>query len=106
MRLTDLNPAFFRAGGSGISDRDGQPVPERTGCGLVFNCPCGCGARQAAHFRNPIDGGPPIDPDANMWNRTGDTFETLSLTPSILFDPAKGGCGWHGYITNGEVSSC
>ena len=26
-----------------------------------------------------------------------------SLTPSILRVPDKGGCGWHGFITNGEV---
>jgi hypothetical protein len=38
-----------------------------------------------------------------MWTRTGEDFETLTLTPSIHSDPAKGGCGWHGFITNGEV---
>ena len=40
------------------------------------------------------------------WQRTGDTFETLTLHPSILRSPQKGGCGWHGWVTNGEVRSC
>ena len=29
-------------------------------------------------------------------------FNNLTVTPSILHDPQKGGCGWHGYLTNGE----
>jgi len=34
------------------------------------------------------------------------TFETLTLTPSILRTPEKGGCGWHGFVTNGEIITC
>lgn len=26
--------------------------------------------------------------------------------PSILHDPAKGGCGWHGYLRNGVFEPC
>lgn len=33
--------------------------------------------------------------------RVGDTFDILTLTPSIL--RIKPSCGWHGFITNGEV---
>lgn len=36
-----------------------------------------------------------------LWTRTGDTFENLSLSPSI--DCSKWG-GWHGFITNGIIS--
>lgn len=36
-----------------------------------------------------------------LWHREGDTFETLTLTPSI--DASKFGC-WHGYITAGEAT--
>lgn len=35
------------------------------------------------------------------WNITGTGFYDLSTVPSILLE---GGCDWHGYITNGEVS--
>jgi|SRR5580693_4926360 hypothetical protein len=40
-------------------------------------------------------------PSMPRWNAVGATFDTLSLTPSILL---IGGCGWHGFITNGEVT--
>lgn len=54
---------------------------------------------------------PPIDPEnlqgtlINIPNnnghaRTGDTFETLTLSPSVGF----GSIGhWHGHIINGEI---
>lgn len=93
------------------------PAPKRTGVGLSFDCPCAtCAAKRTGDpdtdfylrvfvgFRNPLDGGPAHDPRPGaQWERTGDTFETLTLTPSIL---DKGRCGWHGFVTNGEVTSC
>lgn len=104
MRLTDLHPQFFGAGGPGISHADGSPVPLREGVGLLFDCPCGCAMPCAVMFTNPLDGGPALTEDErHFWSRTGDTFETLTLTPSILRSPDKGGCGWHGYITDGVI---
>jgi hypothetical protein len=50
-------------------------------------------------FANPIGPGPHVNEKG--WRRTGDTFDTLTLTPSIL---RIGGCGWHGFVTNGEVT--
>ncbi len=32
--------------------------------------------------------------------------ETLSYTPSIVHDKNLGGCGWHGWLTNGEFKEC
>lgn len=38
----------------------------------------------------------------SRWNVDGTDIENLSLTPSIFL---KGkGCGWHGWITNGQTS--
>lgn len=87
----------------------------------MFDCPKGCPPKSAweiekgheqhfVGFRNPLDGGPPFEsrPGGPLWDRRGETFETLRLSPSILSDPAKGGCGWHGYIgltIPGEVTS-
>lgn len=104
MRLTELNPQFVDAGGEGISDKDGNPVPERYGVGISFDCPCGGAQRAYIPFNNPLDrGGLYHDRKDDAWQRTGDTFETLTLTPSIQrADP--GGCRWHGFITNGEVT--
>ena len=100
MRLTDLHAEFVAAGGAGISDADGRPVPPRSGIGVVFDCPCGCDSRCYIPFANPIDGGPPRE---DGWLRTGSTIDGLTLRPSILRNPAKGGCGWHGFVTEGEV---
>ena len=104
MNVTDLNPRWVGAGGPGISDANGNPVPERTGVGMSFDCPCGCDMRGYVDFSNPTDGGPPHTKDGPTWERAGDDFATISLSPSILRDQAKGGCGWHGWIKNGEVS--
>lgn len=101
MKLTDLNPNWVDAGGAGISDKDGNPVPERHGVGLSFDCPCGCDSHCYVDLENPLDGGPTYGQDGHTWKRTGDTFETLTLTPSIQ---RVGGCKWHGHITNGEVT--
>lgn len=34
------------------------------------------------------------------WNKTGDSIENLSVTPSVR---VLEGCGFHGFITNGNV---
>ena len=87
MRLTELHPEWM----------DGYT--NRQGIGIIFDCPKGCANSQHyVPFANPIDGGPPYEATRPHWTRVGDTFDTLQLTPSILSDPAKGGCGWHGYI--------
>lgn len=101
MNLTDLNPRFFSTGGHGITNANGDPVPERKGMGLLCDCPrCGDKHLLAVNFANPLDGGPPASPDGPKWTRTGETFDTLTLEPSIL---RRDGCKWHGWIRNGEI---
>lgn len=109
MKLTDLNPQFIDAGGEGISNADGTPAPRRQGVGVLMDCPCGqCDEfhRLYVPFTNPLDGGAPLNGGHATWQRTGETFETLTLTPSILRSNEKGGCGWHGFVTNGEIQTC
>lgn len=100
VRLSSLDPSWVGTGGEGISDKDGNPVPHRSGIGISFECPCGAEdcPRAFIPFENPLSGGPPSHEKA--WTRTGDTFDTLTLMPSIQ---RVGGCGWHGWIRNGEV---
>lgn len=112
MRLADLEPRWVGAGGEGVRDASGNPEPERHGVGLSFRCPCGRtdhrpdSDRVYVALANPLDGGAPhISPGELAWQRTGDTFETLTLSPSIL-RTLKVGCGWHGWIRNGEVITC
>lgn len=101
MKLIDLNPRFFSTGGPGITNANDEPVPERKGIGLLCDCPkCGPKHLLAVDFKNPLDGGPPARSDGHTWERTGDTFETLTLSPSIN---RLDGCKWHGWIRNGEI---
>jgi methyl coenzyme M reductase beta subunit len=108
MRLVDMEHGWYGSGGPGITDANGNPVPARKGLGLFCECPCQeCDNWMALLFHNPLDGGTPLhEPDRDKWTRTGDTFETLTLSPSIFRNPAKGGCGWHGYLENGVFRSC
>lgn len=107
MRLTDLNPQWLDSGGEGVSNADDTPAPERHGIAVGFDCPCGNGERVCIMLRNPLDGGPALLDGRPSWERTGDTFETLKLAPSIQrADP--NGCRWHGFIGKdipGEVTT-
>lgn len=103
MKLVELNPRWIGHGGEGVANADGSPVPRRERIGLSFDCPCGCQIPCAVLFANPPDGGPPID--GTTWQREGETFEALTLTPSILrLQPCPN--KWHGWIRNGEIVSC
>jgi hypothetical protein len=106
MKLVDLHPQFLGAGGEGIFNADGTPATPREGVGVIFDCPCGQykeeWQRCYVPFSNPLDGGPVFD-ERQGWQRTGETFDTLTLTPSILRNKDRGGCGWHGFITNGDI---
>jgi hypothetical protein len=42
----------------------------------------------------------PTDDATQLWQRAGDTFDTLTLSPSI--DASKHG-HWHGFIQGGEI---
>lgn len=104
MKLTDLNPEWIGSGGAGITNSaDGSPVPRREGTMLMFSCPCGCPEPIAVYVNPPLDGQPADERCKPVWQRTGDAFESLTLTPSIL---RRGGCGWHGFVTNGEIITC
>ncbi len=63
--------------------------------GVSFACPGVPDRRVAVFVDPPFDDGPISSP---AWRRTGDTFDTLTLTPSISTDY------WHGHITDGQVT--
>lgn len=95
--LTELHPRWI------TPIRFAHAIPT----GVSFDCPCCRTTRLSTNFRQPID------PDGLLagttwraiepaWDRTGEGFDTLSLTPSVDFS-AYG--HWHGSIVNGEVVS-
>jgi Family of unknown function (DUF6527) len=108
-RLTDLDPHWWGESGRVL--------------GLSFLCPHCRTCRLGIAFANPVDGGLPSPivadvmpaslkdhlhthrtfdvPPGYLWQRTGDTFEQLTLSPSI--DASKAG-HWHGVVTNSEVT--
>ena len=100
MRLTELNPRWY-----GWYSEGGR-------IGIIFDCPVHRGTPAehacAVPFANPIEGRPESD-RKYLWQRTGDTFDTLTLTPSVDYTKLDNGelrdatC-WHGFITNGEVT--
>jgi hypothetical protein len=79
--------------------------------GVTFLCPHCRAVRLGVGFDVPI-GGATLDDfigarlvfsHANFplgWHREGETFETLTLTPSV--DTSQHG-HWHGFIANGEI---
>lgn len=92
-----------------------QPPEERTGAfepgdvmtmtdevdgpvtALGFGCP-GCGGASILHLGS--------GPDRHTWQVTGgdpSKPESLSVRPSIHH---SGGCGWHGYLTDGVFAPC
>lgn len=99
MRLSELNPEFVNSYG-GVR-----------GVGIAFDCPCG--DRDEEHrcyvpFKNALDGTTDFKQtsEPHTWQRAGETFEELTLTPSIHRVKERGGCGWHGFVTNGDVTTC
>lgn len=41
-----------------------------------------------------------VIPPGCLWTRSGETFETLTLAPSV--DASRAGC-WHGFVQNGAI---
>lgn len=108
MRLSELNPEW-------VNQHDGS-----RGIGIELDCPCGkCGFRLVVLFEVALDGKPVPGNHAARWGRTGDTFETLTLSPSIQrvrldrrtpeswakhpLGSWPGDCAWHGYIEAGAI---
>jgi uncharacterized protein DUF6527 len=100
MKLTDLNPrwvTFLSHPADGI-------IPPRSG--VSFDCPHCRAQRLVVKFLPILDpqnilsliDAPPME--GNEWKREGDTFETLTLSPSV--DASFHG-HWHGFIENGEI---
>ncbi len=113
MKLLDLDPRWFDVPGVG-TNKDG----------VTFLCPCatcqnGTPVRLAVQFKNPVGGSDAVTmsakevirhvhelrtfdvpPKGPVWERTGETFEQMTLSPSV--DASASG-HWHGYITKGEI---
>lgn len=124
MRLADLDPTFWAAPG-----RRGQgivflcPHCRRTYLCVAFANPIDGGDPwdigtlerrpirelwdvlygprvEGRYVGAVLQPGTEVVPPGHLWQRAGDTFGSLSLTPSV--DASRASC-WHGFVTNGEV---
>jgi len=112
-RLGDCNPRWVEA-------PDGGPR-----CYVRFECPEGHPECWHTVPFSPSLGGAVVVHAGAKWDRTGDTFETLTLTPSIRRIPFHASreaaiaagcipkyisesllCAFHGYIKNGAIEFC
>ena len=85
--LTEFNPEW-----AGL-----LRTPEH-GEGITLDCPvCGPRHRLCAYFSNPLDGQPPAAWQKPTWERYGNDFLTLTVSPSIQYP-----C-FHGWIEDGQV---
>lgn len=81
--------------------------------GLRFDCPHCRETKAKDPARIFVELEPPMSADAprpsKPWQRTGDTFETLTLSPSIDFKHPKSWTdgemvGWHGFVVDGKIT--
>lgn len=106
MRLSALDPRWI--------ERNGERI------GVVFRCPHCVGEKfywltcyrvPMGNFGDQHEALAPVISEGNLhrvvpvkrdyaWSFVGDTFETLSITPSL--DASASG-HWHGYVTAGEI---
>jgi hypothetical protein len=101
VKLTDLEPHWVGHGGdSVVVTATGESIQRREAVALGFTCPCGNGEGVCLPLENPLDGGPRVEGFHAYWRREGESFETLTLTPSIQ---RRDVCRWHGFITSGEI---
>ena len=86
---------WLSSGGTGVTDTaTGAPVPVREHAALAYTCP-GCNRPGAVSVR-------PAPADRQSWEWDGNV-ELPTLKPSLHH---VGCCGWHGYLTAGEFTSC
>lgn len=108
MKLTQLDAKFVQY----VDEKHHRYVKTlEEAHGVQFQCPkCAIGLKKTkthiigAHyilcwFRGMVPDG--AFPAPGRWNPKGTDLTDLSLTPSILITGP--GCGWHGYITNGNT---
>jgi len=106
IKLTRLNPRWLivnqKEAPDGVPQLCGPDEGhKRYGVGILFDCPLHRRShRLTVFFANPLDGLPP-PPGVALWQREGETFESLTLAPPSGSDVSI--C-WIGFINNGEVS--
>lgn len=109
LRLTELEPQFLKR----VSDNRFRQVRTLSKAnGIMFVCPlCFLNngkKREGVHSVICWDPSVPqtTDPVPGRWNLLGTGFEDLTLQAGSSSIHLTGeGCGWHGYIRDGNVTN-
>lgn len=106
--LTELEPEWIHEYNEGTM-RYSSALTPATAQGLLFLCPVCFEKNKGDIGTHSVltwfkDRGVPDEarPNPGRWTVSGNDFTDLTLTPSIFL--TGGGCGWHGFITNGQVT--
>jgi hypothetical protein len=110
MKLTELDPRWVAIHGwdspngtqNYVCGATSGPFYREAPGGLSFICPMHRTHRLVVFFENPWDGLPPERSGKYRWHRENETFDTITLRPSINAQVADPSC-WHVFITNGEI---
>lgn len=99
-RLADLSPEWVWWG-PGKKLVQGLEMPEvgMDRIGVAFDCPtCNPPHNLAAFWAHP-------DQASGTWVKKGETFESLTLFPSLDASSVEGlGCCFHGWVKHGKVT--
>lgn len=111
MKLSELEPRFMRVAEPGRLWQEVDTLAEAQG--VQFLCPkCfeANGGAVGTHSvlcwflgRGVLDD---EDPKPGRWEPVGTGLQDLSLRAGSSSILLTSGCCWHGYVTDGEVTSC
>lgn len=111
VRLTELEPQFIRY--ELENGRESLPYVSALAeaQGVLFLCPACFKANNGPVGTHMVlcwfrDRGVPdtATPKPGRWSVNGTSCEDLTLAPSVLLN--GDGCGWHGFVTAGAITTC
>lgn len=100
-RLANLDASFVHLESPDGAFREVSTIGEANG--VLFDCPK-CGRHSVlcwSRSRGVPDG---IEPGPGRWEMTGSGLDDLTLSPSIDLSRNGSGCGWHGWVKNGDAA--
>jgi hypothetical protein len=120
MRLTQLDPQFVTYEDTGEHKYIHHVKTLAEAQGIMFLCPrcfvangyTNVGTHQVLCWSRSAGASEHADPRPGRWQMVGTNFSDLTLNGDLLGMPGQGsrsiqllgGCNWHGYITDGEVT--
>jgi hypothetical protein len=97
MKLTDLDATFIKL----KSDSSFQRIDSIAEAqGILFVCPKCQSHSVICWFQGVPDH---VFPKPGRWTPGGTGLEDLTLKPSVFLNSGSG-CGWHGFVTNGDAA--